>query len=271
MESLNKIEFIMKKTLQLLVIISVVLGCKSSVTTQKELVKTEPTPAYNQQMENVENGIYFRATGNEPEWNLKISETAIEFRSLKPGFESFNSVHVEPILAMDANVKMYKVATELGKMTIQIMQRECVNTMSGKKENYSVSIAITINTNQTIFNGCGGYITDPRLHDIWVLEKLNNNSVSTTDFSNELPNFEINSYTNNFLGFAGCNRMNGTVFFERGLLRFTNIITTRMACSYNKENEFLKALQSTTSYRVENMKLILTNPSGEKLIFKKVD
>ena len=261
----------MKKLLQLLIIISLILGCKSNITPQKEAVKIEPTPAYKQEIENVENGIYFLATGNESEWSMKISEESIEFRSLKPGFESFNSVHVEPIVAMDANIKTYCVATELGKMNIQISQRECVNTMSAKKESYSVTIEITINKNQTIFNGCGGYITNPRLHDIWVLEKLNSASASATDFRNELPNLEINSNTNNFIGFAGCNSMNGTVFFERGLLRFTNIITTRMACSNNKESEFLKALQSTTSYQVENMKLILTNQSGEKLVFKKVD
>lgn len=66
--------------------------------------------------------------------------------------------------------------------------------------------------------------------------------------------------------------MNGTIFFERGLLRFTNIITTRMACPRNnKESEFLKALQNTITYKVENMKLMLSNPSGEKLVFKKVD
>jgi len=45
-----------------------------------------------------------------------------------------------------------------------------------------------------------------------------------------------------------------------------------MACpNTNKESEFLKALQRTTTYKVENRRLILSNPSGEKLVFKKVD
>jgi heat shock protein HslJ len=66
--------------------------------------------------------------------------------------------------------------------------------------------------------------------------------------------------------------MNGTIFFERGLLRFTDIITTRMFCGEsNKEKEFLKTLQSTTAYKVENLRLTLTNESGEELVFKKVD
>ena len=247
------------------------MSCKSNLTS-KEIVKTEPTPAYKQQIENLDQGIYFRGNGNEPEWSLKISEETIAFTSLKPDFESFKSVHVEPVRAMDANVKMYRVATETGTMNIQIMQQECVNTMSGEKFSYSVRIEIIKNTISANFSGCGNYVTDSRLHDIWVLEKLNGQTVILTDFIKKIPSFEINSSTNTFLGFAGCNRMNGALFFERGLLRFSNVITTRMACPpTNKESEFLKALQSTTTYKVENRRLILSNPSGEKLVFKKVD
>jgi heat shock protein HslJ len=262
----------MRKGIQLIVIVAMMISCKTSATAQKEEAKTEPTPAYQQQMENLEQGIYFRGMGNEPEWSLKISENTIEFSSLKPGFESCKGLHVEPVRAMDANVKRYRVAVEGTTMTIQIIQQECVNTMSGEKLPYSVRIEMVKNNRATNFSGCGNYVTDPRLHDIWVLEKLNGKTVSTTDFIKELPNLEINSSTNNFMGFAGCNRMNGTLFFERGLLRFTNIITTRMGCpGNNKESEFLKALQSTTSYQVENMRLTLSNPSGEKVVFKKVD
>lgn len=261
----------MKKYIGLFLGIILVVSCKTKATAQNE-VGGKPTPAYEQQKENLEQGIYFRATGNEPEWSLKISETAVEFTSLKLGFESFKTAHVEPVRAMDANVKMYRVATESGTMNIQIMQQECINTMSGDKFPYSVRIEITKDNTTDNLSGCGNYVTDSRLHDIWVLEKLNGVTVSTTDFIKELPNLEINSSNNNFLGFAGCNRMNGTLFFERGLLRFTNVITTRMACpGNNKEAEFLKALQSTTSYKIENNRLVLSNPSGEKLVFKKVD
>lgn len=261
----------MKKYIGLFLGIIVVLSCEMKATAQNE-VGGKPTAAYEQQRENLEKGIYFRATGNEPEWSLKISETAVEFTSLKLGFESLKSIHVEPVRAMDANVKMYRLTTESSKMSVQIMQQECVNTMSGQKFPYSVKIEISKNNGSTTFSGCGNYVTDYRLHDIWVLEKLNTQTVNPSDFMKELPRLEMNSSTNKFTGFAGCNRMNGTLYFERGLLRFTNVITTRMAClGNNKEAEFLKALQSTTTYKVENGKLILSNPSGEKLVFKKVD
>lgn len=262
----------MKKWIQLLLIVLLTIGCKSAVNTSNEPVESEPTFAYKQQMENLEKGIYFRGNGNEPEWSLKISEKTIDFTSLKPGFETFSGNHVEPIRAMDANVKMYRVTDKSVTMIIQIMQQECINSMSGDKSAYSVRIEIVKNNNSTLLSGCGNYVTDPRLHDIWVLEQLNGKKVSLADFSKELPNLEINSSSNQFMGFAGCNRMNGAVFFERGLLRFTNVITTRMFCGENnKESEFLKALQSTTTYKVENLRLTLTNQLGEVLIFKKVD
>jgi heat shock protein HslJ len=96
--------------------------------------------------------------------------------------------------------------------------------------------------------------------------------VSSADFSKELPRVEIYANTNTFLGFAGCNQMNGAILFEKGLLRFSNIATTRMLCEpQNKENEFLKALQSTTTYKLENNRLWLSNPSGMQLVLRKVD
>ena len=262
----------MKNYILLLSAFILISSCKSASPKPKEVLNTEPTPEYMQQMENLNQGIYFRGTGNEPKWSLKISEETIEFSSLKPGLESLSVAHVEPIRAKDANVQLYRVETSAGLLIIQIMQQECINTISSEKSTYSVRIEIVKDTVSTFLSGCGNYITDSRLHDIWVLEKLNGEKATLDHFMKELPNLEINSSTNKFMGFAGCNRMNGTIFFERGLLRFANVITTRMACGpNNKENEFVKALQSTTNYKVENMRLTLTNPSGNELVFKKVD
>ncbi|HSD06210.1 META domain-containing protein [Flavobacterium sp.] len=262
----------MAKGIQLLAITLIFVCCKTHLPAPKVVETTEPTTAYKQQIENLESGIYFRGNGNEPEWVLKISEKTITFTSLKPGYESLSGNHVEPVQAMDANVKMYRVATVAGLMIIQIMQQECINTMSGDKASYSVKIEVVKDNKSIFFNGCGNYITNPSLHDIWVLEKLNGKEVSVTDFTKQLPNLEINTTKNTFMGFAGCNSMSGDIFFERGLLRFTNVITTKMFCGENnKENSFLKTLQNTTNYKVENLRLTLTNSSGSELVFKKVD
>ena len=251
-----------------------ILGCKSATTSTKEISTTAPTEAYKQQMENINEAIYFRATGNEPFWGIKISNEKLEFTSLVEGFEKMTSTYVAPAKAMDANVKMYRATTAMGEIKIQIKAQECTDSMSGQISPYTVTVEIIKNKNlaPTVFNGCGHYITDVRLHDIWVLETLNNKKAAVTDFRKELPNLEINTSKNTFSGFSGCNTMAGSIFFENGLLRFTDIMATKMYCGDgNKESEFLKALQSATTYEIENNRLTLSNPSGVQLIFKKVD
>ena len=111
---------------------------------------------------------------------------------------------------------------------------------------------------------------DYRLHDIWALESLNGNDISLTH-GIERPYMEINSATGEFMGTTSCNQMRGKVFFEPGLLRFQDIATTRKMCPGNLEADFLKALQSSIHYRLENSRLCLTNPNGVELVFRKVD
>ena len=62
-----------------LLVILVFLGCKApnNVITES-YSSTKPSKAYQEQIENMEQGIYFRAMGNEPEWSLKISSKQIE-------------------------------------------------------------------------------------------------------------------------------------------------------------------------------------------------
>jgi heat shock protein HslJ/uncharacterized membrane protein len=255
----------MKKSICLLLSIFGLIGCKSAVDKS----------ASNQVLtEEIAINPYFTANGNEPFWNIKISEIGIEFKSLVEGYEKFNFTHVEPIRAMDANVKMYKLVSNEATIDVQIFQKECTNSMSGEISKYTIKIDVkkanTIETKQ--FEGYGKYSADYRLTDIWVLEDLKGKKVATEDFARELPMMEINAEKNNFFGYAGCNRMNGTLFSENKILRFTNIITTKMAClGTNKENDFLKALQSTTSYNIENNRLYLSNSYGEQLVFKKID
>jgi heat shock protein HslJ len=146
--------------------------------------------------------------------------------------------------------------------------------MSGAISPYKVSIEIKNNneTNYQKTEGCGKYITDYRLHDIWVLEELNGYKIFIADFQKELPRIEIHAAENRFMGFGGCNSISGSLFFENDLLKFNNITSTLMACAENnKEDNFVKALQSSTTYSIKNNRLTLSNPSGKLLVFRKVD
>lgn len=253
-----------------MLLLSLIVGCKS--TAGKISDTKETTSEYGTQEDQMK--YYFTGTGNEPFWGVKMGSEGIEFTSLITGKEKLIFPASDAIKAMDANIKMYKVANETATATISIQQLECQNSMSGAISPYKVSIEIKNNGELTFtkLEGCGTYNTDYRLHDIWVLEELNGFRVFVTDFQKELPRIEINSSENKFMGYGGCNAISGSIFYEKDLLRFSKVISTLMACTPgNKEGEFTKALQNTTTYSIENLRLTLSNPSGKLLVFRKVD
>jgi heat shock protein HslJ len=253
------------------IILFTVLSCKTAAVPTYEGSKSNTSIVNDFEKGGHAEEIYFKSSGTEPFWGLTISDDKIVFKTIN---DSLVTPHVKPILAMDANVKLYRIKTKTAQLNIQISQQNCVNTMSGETFPYAVSVEYKKNTSSEFekLNGCGQYITDYRLHDIWVLEELNGKKISKKDFSKEFPLLEIYARDNKFLGFAGCNRMNGSLFFEKGKLRFTNLATTKMMCeSSNKETEFITALQGSNTYQIENNRLILSNSSGVKIKFKKID
>ncbi|WP_163398189.1 META domain-containing protein [Flavobacterium fluviatile] len=257
----------MKKYL-IIYITLLLYSCKSTNPKDPDL----NTPSEIASEENIKT--YFKATGNEPFWELKIGREKIVFTSLIQGKENLSFSSVKPVRAMDANIKTYKAGNAESSIKISVQQIECQNSMSGAISPYKVSIEIRNNTekNYQKTEGCGKYITDYRLHDIWVLEELNERKVFVADFQKELPRIEIHAEENRFIGFGGCNSISGSLFFENDLLRFNNITSTLMACDENnKEDKFVKALQNTTTYSIKNNRLTLSNPSGKLLVFKKVD
>lgn len=249
------------KNVPIVLCVLVVLSCK---TTTIEPINEEPIPL---------NESYFKAQGNEPFWSVEISANTIQFKGIEKE-NYFNAPHVEPIQAMDSNVKMYRATTEKGSITISIVQNDCTDSMSGIQSMYQVTVEITLSktTKTTTYTGCGSYSVDYRLHDIWVLETLEEQPMFAKYFLGDLPMLEINSKMANFSGFGGCNRIRGSLIQEKGQLRFTNVLSSKMACdSNNKEDQFLRALQSATTYEIKNNRLYLSNPEGMKVIFKKVD
>ncbi len=269
----------MNKSIYFGLLFLTILSCKTtSVTTtannemissiNSEIISNEKT------INNTGKKPYFKANGTEPFWSITISEDKIVYKTPE---DSIVMPHSEPILTMDKNIKLYKTKNKSAEFSVQITQQECANQMSGEVLPYSVSVDFKKDASSKFekINGCGQYIIDYRLQDLWVLEELNGVKVSKENFSSMLPQIEIfknlNSYK--FAGLLGCNRVTSSLFFERGnLLRFTNINATKMACgTENKEAELIAALQSVTNYSIGDNRLTLSNPTGKKIVLKKID
>lgn len=189
----------MKKILSFLFIFSLITSCKPTSGSVSDA--TASNSASNTQEADMT--IYFKATGNEPFWGITLGKEQTIFTSLIPGKEKIIFSSSEPIRAMDANVKMYKLSNEKTTATVTIQQLDCQDSMSGAISPYKVSVEIKDNSELEAkkMSGCGKYITDYRLHDIWVLEELNGYKVFIADYQKELPRIEIHARENTFMGF----------------------------------------------------------------------
>lgn len=248
------------------------LSCQNKLKNEDINPKFDPTH-YVAEIKKDTLADFFKATGNEPFWAITISKEQITFSIVGEGNEEFVFAYAEPIRVADANIKRYRLASATATLDFTIAQGKCSNTMSGKTSPYTVKADFKRNTGTkvTTLEGCGHYIVNYRLHDIWVLENLGNQKITATDFDTT-PMLEIKAAEASFMGNGGCNTIRGKLFAEQDLLRFTDIISTRMMCGpTNKEPQFLKALESSTKYEIKDNRLFLSNPNGIQLIFKKVD
>jgi len=143
----------MKKILSLLLLSVLIISCKTAAN------KDSKTSASTSGTSQDDLNFYFKATGNEPFWGVKIGNDQIVFTSLITGKESITFPAVDAIRAMDANVKMYKSSNETASILITIQQLDCQDSMSGAISPYSVKVEIKNNAELEFqkLSGCGIY------------------------------------------------------------------------------------------------------------------
>ena len=219
-------------------------------------------------------GIDFIATGNEPFWKLEIDFDKRMHFKLLDGFEITTAVG-EGIKAMDANVIRYTANNEEGTLTVQIQKSVCINDMSGEKLGYTVTIdaKTKADINYRIYKGCGQYIADYRLHDIWVLDSINNKKMKAADFTKKLPYLELNLTEKKVFGSTGCNTITGAIEIKGKKIYVGKLATTRMACKDTDfETAYLQVLEyKTIPYKITIGKLYLQVSTDEVFVYKKTD
>ena len=213
-------------------------------------------------------GIDFSAFGNEPFWSLDMDfEKGFRFKNLD-GLD-YNTPAVEPVKAMDADVTRYRTVTESGELIVQLNHKECTDSMSGKKFDYSVTIDFKTSkeTDYKTYKGCGNYVPDYRLHDIWAIIEVDGIKVNPSGFKKDAPRMEINLTDKTVYGTDGCNTFRGGVKVEKDNIKFGPLATTMMACFDNTEisSKIGKILSSETlTFKRENNLVFYDN--GKKVM-----
>lgn len=223
-----------------------------------------------------ERGIDFYSRGNEPSWALDIDfDQGIKFTTLDD--ISIKTAIPDVDKAEDDNITRIRAKIDPGDIVITIREEGCTDNMSG--EAFKNKVTVVLNSegdeNYQIFEGCGQYVPDYSLHDIWVLTTINGESLEPDRFPDKgSPTFEFYAEEGRVSGHAGCNNFNGSFYVaEKNVIHFEPMAMTRMMCADMEiENLIEKSVAGKRlKYEIKNMHLTLEGYDGTVLVFKKVD
>jgi len=217
-------------------------------------------------------GIDFYAVGNEPFWALDMNFSK-GFKFTTPEFE-FNCPPVFPVTAQDAPVKRYRAETELGELIIRLSNSGCTDNMSGQEFSHKVFISLKrgIDSSYTEFKGCGRYVPDVSLHDIWGLIEFSGETYPNKKMPGGAQ-LELFPVDERVLFSDGCNSFSGSFHTEEKKIHFGNLAGTLKACPDQKINTKIATGLATTAYRYEKdgRNLTFYNDSIAVYRWRKID
>lgn len=225
-------------------------------------------------MDKFDKGIDFIASGNEPFWSLKIDfEKYIHFK-MADGFE-INTPAVKGLKRINANTIRYQSNINNNPLVILLQKANCFNDMSGAELPYTVTITTKTNTdkNSTIFKGCGQYLADYRLHDIWLLDSINDKKVNVSDFINGIPRIEFNLTQRKFFAGTNCQTISGNMEVKGKKIYFGKFSSSNINCKQGKfEAGYLQKISNKiVPYQIKPGKLYLNISNSSVFIYKKID
>ena len=246
--------------------------------TVKEIMPVKPVEEVvemnlNYYQEKFLSGVDFIARGNEPNWTLEIDlEKSMSFAAMYD--IKVNTPAVEGIKAQDSDVTLYTAKTDSGELVITVIKDKCQDNMSGENFPYKVRVEAKSPADSTYktFEGCGRFLYDIRLYDIYVMEEMTGFNLKKEKLMKGMPTFEFNLTDMRFGGHAGCNQINGGISVVGNKITFGNLVGTLMSCPNMKiEKAVITALNDkTVTYSIDKMKLTLV--SGKtKMVLQKVD
>jgi uncharacterized membrane protein len=236
-----------------------------------------PEPAQLNPQLNIkkwQEGVDFYATGNEPFWSVNLDlDRSMHFEAL--GGPSLTTPAVPGERAQDADVTRYRAVTESGRLTVQIIAGECTDTMSGEIFSHKVTVDFgrTTDVDDTRYEGCGRYVVNPGLNDIWVLRTIDGQDIDTSGLPKGAPTLELHIAQGRVMGHTGCNDFSGSFSIERNRILFGNAAVTVRACpGMAEEARFSQALfQRAHTFELKELELVLTDREARQLVFRKVD
>ncbi|WP_028980743.1 META domain-containing protein [Sporocytophaga myxococcoides] len=174
----------------------------------------------------------------------------------------------------DRNIWKFTSSAPGSFLSIELTKDICIDSISGESIPYKVLISAEGLRNKGVsrFTGCGSFLGDWRLHDIWALRSFNGKEIDATNFDKGIPYLEFNIREGKIFGNAGCNAISGSFIQSKSILAIGSIASTKMLCNaYSFEQDLLSALsRKNFKYKFDGLKLTLSDEKNV-LDFSKVD
>lgn len=152
-------------------------------------------------------GISFYAFGENPNWEITIDEQNVLLFSSQSEFGDFNAPDAEGLQPQDLNAMIYGAKTDQGSISVMVFTDSCT-TGKGEKLPYRLSISGKKGEGSLAeFKGCGLYLNNPALHDIWALRSWS--GLTTNERIDPSAYLEFNMKTQRLYGNLGCGEIEG--------------------------------------------------------------
>lgn len=225
-------------------------------------------------MGKINRGVDFYAIGNEPGWSLEMDiENGMQFKT-SDGI-IFNTPPVSALQTANVDETRYNARVEAGELDIRIISGECTDNMSGEKFPHKVIARLKRGNEKefTTFEGCGRWIFDQRLHDIWALEQINGKPITITEGRNQRPYLEFHTGDRRVMGNTGCNELSGEADYRGNKIIFKELAVTLKACmDASFETDLLKIMApGEVEFKIDGGRLYLNRAGAPGMVFRKVD
>jgi len=200
-------------------------------------------------------GLFFTALNSEGSWELQISKTGkLSFLSSASGKTLSSAIRNQKQLMIFPDTMRIILPTS-PRLNILLSKKTCL--LAGQSTDYTVTIAEDGNSN--MYTGCGFFLSDYRLNDIWVLESVNNRPIRKRKGEKNNITMQIHPGSGRVYGSSYCNSYHADIDIRYNSMIIGPVVSTRMHCSdAATEQYFFKLLSGKQyTYSIKRGKLYL--------------
>ena len=246
------------KLISIVVALFALFGCKAKQNNTTVILKPDNIWEDTQNVspnfyhEKRQRGVIFWATGNEPFWSLELMKDQNGILT-RMGQGTVFFMYKEDVID---GVEYYVS----NSVYVKVLPQKCTDSMSGEERKFHVELLNVEDEEVDTVSGCGIYLGDTSLHDIWGLKAINDIPFVMSEKGTH-PNIEINISNYSIMGNLGCNHFSTSFYFDEETLVVGSVRSTKVYCPAIKVEHFLRNFlsgQKLTYKRTDNV-LVLNN------------